>query len=222
MNNDERNYQDFFRQEIYDGFVKFLLDKLGSAKVIALIGDEPVFTKKGVHVQLRRLFNEFLSNNKKVEKVYVANGGKCYLQRNIVNESLLFPINVNDDELMVKEYLRPPVFIPADLESFPRAGKNTKRTAEPIKNQILKADWKEHKFGAPVKLVVHFKKSYATHIGKTTITYDVESKEEVANILFDRFKDKVAFAQCQGHKFEFVKRRPHHDKHSELRNPVQQ
>ena len=220
MNKDEKSYQEFFKEEIYDGFVKFLLGKLGSAKVIALIGDEPVFTKKGVHVQLRRLFNEFLSNNKKIEKVYAANDGRCYLQRNIVNEPLLFPVNVNDDELMVKQGLRPSVFVPADF-NFTRVGKHTKRTADPIKNQILKADWKEHKFGAPVKLVVHFKKSYATAIGKTTITYDVESKEEVADLLFDRFKDKVAFAQCQGHKFEFVKRRPHHDKDSKLRNQVQ-
>jgi len=221
MNNDDNNYQDFFKEKLYGGFVKFLLDKLGSAKVIALIGDDPVFTKRGVHVQLRRLFNEFLSQNKSIEKVYAANDGKCYSLRNIVNETLLFPVNVNDDELMVKENLRPPVFIPADM-NFVRAGKNTKRTAEPIKNQVLKGDWKEHKFGAPVKLVVHFKKSYAKFFGKTTVTFDVESKEEVADILFHRFKDKVAFAQCQGHKFEFVKRTEHHGTHSKLHNPVQQ
>ena len=221
MNNDERNYQDFFKEELYGGFVNFLIGKLGSAKVIALIGDDPVFTKKGVHIQLRRLFNEFLSNNNKIERKFAANNGKCYLQRNIANEPLAFPVDVNDDQLMVGQNLRPPTIIPADF-NFPRAGKKTKRTTEPMKNQILKGDWKEHKFGAPVKLVVHFKKSYATVIGKTTLTYDVNSKEEVADILFDRFKDKVAFAQCRGHKFEFVKRRPHHEKNRTLHNPVQQ
>lgn len=221
MNNDDRNYQDFFKEELYDRFVKFLLDKLGSATVIALIGDDPVFTKKGVHQQLRRQFNEFLSQNKKIEKIFVENDGKCYLLRNIVNETLRFPVDVNDDELMVREKLRPSVFIPADM-NFPRAGKKTKSTAEPMKNQLLKGDWKEHKFGAPTKLVVHFKRNYAKHLGKTTVTYDVNSKEEVADILFHRFRDKVAFAQCDGHNFEFVKRRQKHGTHSELHNPVQQ
>ena len=221
MNNDEqRNYQEFFKEEIYGGFVKFLLDKLGSAKVIALIDDDPVFTKKGVHIQLRRLFNEFLSNNKNIEKTFAKNDGKCYVLRNVANETLRFPINVEDDALMVGQTLRPPEFIPVII-NFPRAGKNTKRTAEPMKNQILKGDWKENRFLAPKKLIVHFKKGYATHLGKTTESFDVDSKEDVAYLLFDRYRDKVAFAQCQGHKFEFVKRRPN-GKNQKVQSDLQQ
>lgn len=221
MNENEKNYQDFFRKEIYDGFVNFLIGKLGSAKVIALIGDDPLFTKKkGVHVQLRRLFNEFLSKNKNIEKVFAANGGKCYMLRNICDEPLAFPINTADDELMVKQNIRPPKFVPTNFD-FPRAGKKTKKSAEPMKNQILKGDWKEHKFFAPEKLVVHFKKSYASKIKKTTVTYDVNSREEIADIILDRFKDRVAFAQCQGRKVEFVRKKTKENEKN-FQNKVQQ
>lgn len=218
MKEDNQDYQDFFKEELYDGFVKFLLDKLGSTKTIVLIGDEPVFTKKGVHPQLRRLFNRFLNENSRIEKTFAKNDGKCYLQRNIAGEPLAFPIDVNDESVMVGQDIRRPILEPVDL-NFPRAGKNTKRTAEPMKNQILKGDWKETFFRAPSVLIIHFKKSYAKHVGKTTESFKVISKEEIGYLLYDRYKDRVAFAQCMGFKFEFVKR---NGTHSKLRSQVQQ
>lgn len=202
----DNNYQDFFRQKIYDRFVTFLRNKIGCAQVIALIGDKPIFNKKGVHYQLRRLFNEFLNNNKDIEKIFLANDQKCYQQRNICNQPLAFPVDVNDDELMVKCHLRKPIAILPEFE-FERATKHDKKNVEPFKGQVLKGDWKEKNFIAPKKMIVHFKRAYATTIGKTTVVFTVKSKEEIADILFDSYKDKVAFAQCEGHKFEFVKRK---------------
>lgn len=224
MIQEERDYQEFFKEEIYDGFVKFLLGKLGSAKVIALIGDDPVFDKKGVHVQLRKLFNQFLNENPKIEKRFVLGHTKCYLQRNIVGEPLVFPVDVNDEELMVKQNLRLPLYVPVETD-YARAGKHTKRTAEPMKNQVLKGDWKEEKFLAPSILIVHFKRGFAAKIGKTTESFKVLSKQEVSTILFDTYHDKVAFAQCNGYKFEFVKRsekKRNVKQNSELQGSVQQ
>ena len=200
------NYQSFFRDELYGKFVMFLTHKLGRAKVIALIGDEPLFTKKGVHYQLRRLFNEFLSQNNSIAKVFIANGQKCIVLRNICDQPLRFPVDVNDDKLMNDLRLRQPATEKTKFE-FERASKSDKLNVEPLKGQTLKGDWKEKLFIAPTKLIIHFKRAYANLIGKTTVVYDVHSKDEIVTFLFDTYKDKVAFAKVDNHKFEFVKRK---------------
>jgi hypothetical protein len=225
MKQSSENYQDFFREEIYDGFVRFLLDKLGSATVIALIDDEPVFTKKGVHTQLRRKFNEFLARNPRIERVFAQNDHKTFMIKGISGQPLAFPINTEDEALMVREDIRIPEFIPVDKTGYPKARKMIRNTAEPLRNQLLKGDWKEHKFIAPCKLVVHFKKNYANKIGKTTITFTVISKEEILYLLYDTYRDKVAFAQCGKQKFQFVQRTPkpmRHEQNSELLHTLQQ
>ena len=206
--NNDKNYQDFFRDELYGRFVAFLRNKLGCATVIALIGDDPIFNKRGVHLQLRRLFNEFLSKYPGIEKIFTSNDQKCYLQRNIAGEALRFPIDVNDEQLMVTEDLRNPAVIPVDWKDIPRAGKNIKNVASPMRKRSLKGDLNSKKFLIPRKLIVHYKRGFAVNVKhKTTEVFFVESKEDISTILFDTYKDKVAFAQCEKMKFQFVKYR---------------
>lgn len=220
MKRENINYQEFFRKEIYDRFVSFLIHKLGHSKVNELIGDEPLFTKKGVHYRLRRFFNEFLNSNKEIEKVFIQNSQQCYLQRNICEQPLCFPVNVNDDELMTQKKLRNPRLHKSDF-TFTRASKEEKQDVEPWKNQVLKGDWTEKRFIAPKKLVVHFKRAYATHTGKTTVVFTVNSVDEIANLLFDLYKDQVAFAKCENQKFEFVKRKQKRRSKNEEKTEIQ-
>jgi hypothetical protein len=201
------NYQDFFKEELYDGFVRFLLNEYGSSKVINLIDDEPVITKKGVHSRLRRQFNEFLNKNPKIERKFVEGGQKFLNLRNVAGGTLYFPINSEDDMLMSKLRLRAHYFIPVDEKSIPRASNKVKNSAETMKGQILKGDWSEDKFIVPRRLTIHFKRGYAKAIGKTTICTKVESMQQVNNLLFDIYENKVAFAQFEdGKNYEFVKR----------------
>ena len=226
MRNSNDGYQDFFREEIYGGFVRFLLDKLGSAAVNAVLDGDPLFTKSGVHNQLRRQFNEFLSLNPRIEKMYSRNGNKTFMQKNMCNQPCAFPINCEDDNLMVRENIRIPVLIPVETDSeefyVPRAGKMIKNSCEPFRNQIMKGDWKEDKFLAPKKLIVHFKKQFV-YKGKTTEVFDVNSKDDVANILFDLYKGKLASAKCGSQKFQFVKKEVRDEQErSQIPSEVQQ
>jgi len=213
------NYRDFFKEEIYDRFVGYLTHKLGNAVVIALLDNEPLFTKKGVHFQFRRYFNEFLSANPRIEKVYSRNEGKTFLVKGISEQPLAFPINSEDDALMVRENIRIPVLIPAQIDEFPRARKYHKNTAEPLKGQILKGDWKEDKFLAPRKMLVHYTKVYSVKIGKTTEVFTVNSKEDVANLLFYVYKNKIKFARIGNQVFQFKERKVSHELEQKENNP---
>lgn len=203
MNNNYGNYQDYFREIIYGKFVNFLIRGLGSAAVIALLDNEPLFSKRGVHYQLRRKFNEFLSQNPAIEKVFARNDGKTFPLKGICNQYLAFPINTEDDALMVRENIRVPKLIPSSLDNFPRARKYIKRTAEPLKGQILKGDWKEDKFLAPKKMLVHYTHAYSFLIKKTTEVFVVNSKEDVANLLFHVYRNKIKFARIGSQVFKF-------------------
>ena len=206
MKKDRNDYSEFFKEELYSGFVQFLLSKYGASKVITIIGDEPLFTKKGVHTQLRRAFNEFLNRNPRIEKIFSANERKTMSLRNISAGTLYFPINAEDDDLMMRLGLRIKT-LPEDDFVFPRATKEIKRNAEKMRGQIIKSNWKDKPYAAPTLLTIHFKRSYAKHIGKTTVSMYVGSEGEAKNLIFNVYDDKVAFAQIRGgQSFEFVKR----------------
>lgn len=211
MENRNINYQDFFRDEIYGKFVDFLIHGLGNAAVIALLDNEPLFTKRGVHFQLRRKFNEFLSQNPAIEKVFARNDGKTFFMKGICNQNLAFPVNCEDDTLMVRENIRIPKLIPSNLDNFPRARKYIKNTAEPLKGQILKGDWKEDRFLAPRKLIVHYTHAYSFQIKKTTEVFVVNSKEDVANLLFHVYRNKIKFARIGTQIFKFNDKKASHD-----------
>lgn len=219
----DQEYQNFFKEVIYGRFVNFLIRELGNAAVIALLDNEPLFTKRGVHFQLRRQFNEFLSQNPAIEKVFSRHDHKTFLVKGICDQPLAFPVACDDDSLLVRENLRIPALIPVSLDDFPRARKYMKLSAEPMKGQILKGDWKEDKFKAPKKMLVHYTKQYAGKIGKTTEVFNVESKEDVANLLFHVYKDKIKFAKIGTQVFRF-KDKPisHEQQNSELLHSVQQ
>lgn len=203
---EQTNYQDFFREEIYGKFVDYLIGKFGNAVCVAMLDDEPLFTKKGVNLSFRRHFNRFLASNPKIEKVFAENGGKTFSVKNFVNERLRFPVNVNDDDLMVRESLRLPKLQPAmDKSEIPRASKMIKNSAAPMKNQILKSDWKSRNFLVPEKLILHFKRGYAMHIGKTTQTFMIENREQVNSLIFDVFENKVAYAIIGKERLTLVK-----------------
>jgi hypothetical protein len=222
MKEDQKPYQEFFKEEVYDGFTKFLLSKFSSATCIALLDDEPLFTKKGVHVQFRKTFNEFLNKNPHVEKVFANNSGKCFVLKNVAGEMLHFPIDAKDNELMVREGIRIPVVLPTmDRKDVPRAYKLIKNTAEPMKKQVLKGDWSESRFIIPKNLTIHFKRGYALSIGHTTETYKVESKDQINNLIFDVFENKVAFAIFEKQRLSFV-RNGNQIKTKIVHSPVQQ
>jgi hypothetical protein len=203
---DERSYQDFFKEEVYGGFVQHLLDKYGSAKIIALVDDEPIMTKKGVHFLLRKQFNEFLNKNPQIEKKLVYNKNRFFSLRNICDQPLRFPVDPDDDMLMVKQKLRPVAFIPVD-NNIPRATKHVKRVAKKMVGQKLKGDWHEEKYISPKRLTIYFKRGYAKAINKSTASFLVESRSEAMYILLDKYKNKVAFADIVGtEEFAFVKR----------------
>ena len=206
MKNDDLNYPDFFKEEIYDGFVRFLLGKYSNATCIALLADEPLFTKKGVHQNFRKAFNEFLNQNPRIEKIFGLNNFKTFVVKNIVGEMLHFPVSPEDEGLMVREGIRSPELLPPmDSKDIPRVRKDIKLSAAPMKGQILKGDWKEHSLLVPQKLILHYKRGYAMSIKKTTECFYVTTREQVNNIIFDIYENKVAYALFDGERLTFVK-----------------
>jgi len=108
---------------------------------------------------------------------------------------------------MLKEKLRTPSAIPVDLTDAPRSD-TMKKSAGPMKDQLLKGDWNEKKYLLPKRLTVHFKEGYAIKIGKTTLSFAVESRSEAMHILLDRYEKRVAFATIENEEeFCFVKPR---------------
>lgn len=203
----EKNYQDFFKEELYDGFVKYLLNKYGSATVISMLHDDPLISKKGVHFLFRKTFNEFLSLNPLIAKEFAINNYRFMTLRNITKEPLAFPIDTKDDGLMVREGIRVPKLIPVSND-IPRATKRMKNSAGPMKGQVIKGDWNEKKYLCPKRLIIHFKEGHAIRIGKTTESFLVESRSEAIDIILHRFEKKVAYATIQGEEeFCFVKPR---------------
>jgi hypothetical protein len=206
MHKSDRDYQEFFKEELYDGFVSFLIDKYGASKVNDLLGDEPLFTKKGVNYKLKRQLNEFFNINPRIEKKFASNRGKCIQLRNVCGGTLLFPIDSSDDSFMIKTGLRVPEVIPV-MENIPRATNKVKASAARMKGQTFKGNWHEKSYLVPRKLTVYFKKGYANSVGKSTLTFWVDSRSEAIDILLNRYKNKVAFADILNtESFEFVKR----------------
>ena len=77
MHKGDRDYQEFFKEELYGGFVSFLIDKYGASKINDILNDEPLFTKKGVYYKLQRQLNEFFNMYPHIEKKFVFNRKKC-------------------------------------------------------------------------------------------------------------------------------------------------
>ena len=203
----EKNYQDFFKEELYDGFVKFLLDKYGAKTVNATLKNDSLITRKGVHFLYRRLFNEFLGKNPLIAREFARNNYRLMSLRNIAGGPLAFPIDASDEDLMIKEKLRIPKVIPIS-DDIPRATKRMKNSAGPMRGQVLKGDWKEEKYLCPKRLTIHFKQGFAVKNGKTTESFLVESRSEAIDIMLHRFEKKVAYAIIQGEEeFCFVKPR---------------
>lgn len=212
MNKIDRNYQEFFKEELYGGFVSFLIDKYGASKVNDILDDEPLFTKKGVYYKLQRQLNEFFNVNPQIEKTFAFNRRKCIQLRNVCGGTLLFPINTSDDPFMVKTGFRVPEFIPV-LESIPRASNRVKASAGPMKGQTFKGNWHEKPYIIPKKLTVYFKRGYANAIKKSTMSFMVDSRSDAINILLVIYKNKIAFADILNtEEFVFVKRKKDYEK----------
>ena len=218
----ERNYQDFFKEELYDRFVQYLLDEYGAKTIITILGDNQLVTKKGFNLRVIEQFNEFLELNPAVAKVFLQNRMKCYSLRNVAGGPLAFPIDGEDDMLMITQGLRPPEIIP--VQPATRATKEMKRSAGPMRGQTLKGDGNERKYITLKRLTVHFKEGYATKIGKTTLSFMVDSRSEAMYIVLDRFEKRVAYATIQGEEeFCFVKPRNGKKKRTrKLRGSLQQ
>jgi hypothetical protein len=207
INHDEKNYQDFFKEELYGGFVNYLIDKYGAKSVISTLRDDQLITKKGVNFLFRRQFNEFLSLNPEIAKEFARNHGRCMSLRNICGGSLAFPIDTQDDILMVRENIRVPEAIPVQND-IPRAGKEIKGVAARMRGQTIKGDSNEKKYRVSKRLTIHFKEGYATKIGKTTESFMVDSRSEAMDILLVRYEKRVAYAIIQNEEeFCFVKPR---------------
>lgn len=206
MSQNDRNYSEFFKEELHNGFVQYLLNEYGAGKINEILGDQSLITKKGVNNLVRLQFNKFLNLNPQVEKRFVQERGRCLTLRNISGGDLRFPIDGNDDPLMVKEGLRPYEFIPV-LEDIPRASNKVKASAASMTGQVFKTDWHEEEYLVPRKLTVYFKRGYANAIKKSTMTFWVSSRSEAMSILLDRYKNKVAFANILNtEEFNFVRR----------------
>lgn len=222
-NYNDRSYQDFFKEELYGGFVQYLLDEYGARTIIDLLRDDPLVTKKGFNFLVTKQLNEFLQLNPEVAKVFVENRRRCMNLRNIGGGNLAFPIDTEDDGLMIRENLRVPEVVPS-VELSARATKEMKRLASPMKGQTARSyDSNVKKYRFPKRLTVHFKEGYATKIEKTTLSFLVDSRSEAIMILLDRFEKKVAYATIQGEEeFCFVKPRNGKRKRSrKLRGTVQ-
>ena len=221
-NYSDRNYQDFFKEELYDRFVQYLLDEYGAKTIITLLRGDQLVTKKGFNFLINRQLNEFLHLNLEIAKVFIENREKCYSLRNIAGGPLAFPIDIEDDMLMITQGLRPVEVIP--VQPATRATKEMKRSAGPMKGQTLKGDGNEKRYISLKRLTVHFKEGYATKIGKTTLSFMIGSRSEAMNIIIDRFEKRVAYATIQGEEeFCFVKPRNEKKKRTrKLRGNLQQ
>lgn len=205
-NYSDKSYQDFFKEEVYDGFVQYLLNEYGARTIIDLLRNDPLVTKKGFNFLVTKQFKEFLELNPAVAKEFVRNRRKCFTLRNIGGGPLAFPVDTDDDMLMVRENVRTPEFIPVEDDTA-RATKEMKHSAVPMKGQIIRGgSYDVYRVSKP--LTIHFKEGYATKIGKTTMRFMVDSRSEAMSILLDRFEKKVAYATIQGEEeFVFVKPR---------------
>ena len=204
--NEHKSYQDFFKEEVYDGFVKHLLDKLGARTVLIILRGNTLFSRIGVNEQLRIEFNKFLSENPIVLKRFADERGKCFHMKNISNGDLAFPVDSEDDEVMIKEGMRVPEYH-NELSTM-----DIKRPTKGMKNVVAKmqghvfSNIPERPYPIPKRLTVHFKHGYAQKIGKTTLTFMVDSKDDATDILYNRYENKVAYACLQGvEEYVFVK-----------------
>ena len=210
----DRSYQDFFKEELYGGFVQYLLDEYGARTIIDLLRGDPLVTKKGFNFLVSGQLNKFLQLNPAIMKVFTENRRRCMNLRNISGGTLAFPIDTEDDILMVRESLRTPEYIPV-VDDIVRATKGIKKLAIPMKGHTLKGDINEKKYLIPKRLTIHFKEGYATKIQKTTMSLLVESRSDAMYMLLDRFEKKVAYATIQGvEEFCFVKPRNGKNKRS--------
>ena len=218
----DRNYQDFFKEELYGGFVQYLLDEYGARTIIDLLRGQPLVTKKGFNFLVSKQMNEFLDLNPLINKTFAKNRRRCMNLRNIGGGELAFPIDPEDDMLMVREGLRTPEVIPS-VDKIPRATSEMKRSAKPMTGQVLRGYENEKKYLVPKRLTIHFKEGYAKKIGKTTLSFVVDRRSEAMQILLDQFEKRVAYATIQGEEeFCFVKPRNGKKKRSrKLRGKVQ-
>lgn len=221
----ERNYRDFFKEELYDGFVNYLIDELGHAKVITLLRGKPLFTKRGVNNNFKVHFNRFLDKNPAILKRFVEGNQKCMSLRNIADGELQFPIDTEDESLMIREGIRNPQTLPLDIKDHVyRPSKGQKNSTKPLTGQVIKGENHERKYFHPKRLTVHFKQGYALKLGKTTESFMVNSRSEAMDIIIGRFERRVAYATIQNEEqFVFVKPRNGKIKRSrKLRNKIQQ
>jgi len=203
----DRSYQDFFKEELYGGFVQYLLDEYGARTIIDLLRGDPLVTKKGFNFLVAKQMNEFLELNPAINIVFAKNRRRCMNLRNIGGGELAFPVDNDDDMLMVREGLRVSEVIPVE-NHIARATKQMKRSAGPMKGQIIRSDPKEKKYLFPKRLTVHFKEGYAKKIEKTTLSFMVNSRSDATDIILNRFEKRVAYATILGEEeFVFVKPR---------------
>ncbi len=206
MSNDEKSYQEFFKEDLYDGFVQHLLNEYGAYKVNVILNDNPLVTKRGINRNFTRDFNVFLAKNPSIHKRLSDEGMKFMSLRNIAGGPLAFPVDVKDENLMLREKLRIPVVIPVSFKDVPRGGPMTK-SAGVMRDQTIKTSgFKSKRYPAPKRLTIHFKSGYAKKIGKTTRTFNVDSREEAMSIILDMYERNVAYAYIQNEEeFCFVK-----------------
>ena len=221
-NYNDRSYQDFFKEELYGRFVQYLLDEYGARMINDLLRDDPLVTKKGFNFLVTKQLKEFLELNPTIAETFIENRRRCMNMRNIGGGTLAFPIDTEDDGLMVRESLRVPEVVPP-VELSARATKEMKRLATPMKGQTLKGDRNERKYLCSKRLTIHFKEGYANKTGKTTESFHVDSRSDAMHILLDRFEKKVAYATIQGEEeFVFVKpRNGKRKRNRKLRGAVQ-
>lgn len=207
----EKSYADFFKEELYEGFVQHLLDKYGARHVIHVLRDKPLISKRNVHYSFMKDFSEFLEANPKVAKIFAESRHKLMGLRNIAGGELRFPVDTTDDWLLVTERVRQdsPLIstsiIPGD---FPRATAEHKKAVKTFKGTPLKGTNGERKYLHPKRLTVHLKDGFARSIGKTTLSFMIESRSDAMDIILNRYEKKVAFARIQNEEeFAFVKRR---------------
>lgn len=205
----EKSYSEFFKEDLYEGFVQYLLDKFTARHVNDRLRSQQLISKKGVHPEFRKDFNSFLSQNPAVLKTFSQANFKFLGLRNIEDGPLRFPIDPSDDILMVREDIRVAREVPSTLtnkKQFPRARKEDKIKAQPMQGILMSnSDLGERKYLHPKRLTVHFKDGFANRIGKTTESFMVDSRSDAMDILINRYGKKVAFAVILGEEeFAFV------------------
>jgi hypothetical protein len=208
MNNfSEKNYSEFFKEDLYGGFVDYLINEYGVKYCLAVLRNDDLITKKGIHPVFQKDFKVFLSLNPLIKKEFARNHNRFMQLRNIADENLAFPIDTADESVMVQQKIRIPEFISVK-DDIIRATKEMKRSAAPMKGQILKGEWKEKRYHLPKRLTIHLKKGLAMRMRKTTLNFMVNSRQEAISIMIDRFTDNVAYATIQNEEeFVFVKPR---------------